>query len=81
MPLARWQARFEQYLHDNWSQDDKAHDVALKLPQTMQTEAGRELARHNAGFLVHYMAKLCAELKGEYRHPDSDVIEQFSPLR
>ncbi|WP_435945484.1 phosphohydrolase [Dryocola sp. BD586] len=53
----------------------------LKLPATMQTEAGRELARHNADFLVHYMAKLCAELKGDYHHLDNEVIEQFSPGR
>ncbi len=60
---------------------DHFQQKLLKLPQTMQTEAGRELARHNADFLVHYMAKLCAELKGEYHHLDNEVIEQFSPLR
>ncbi len=60
---------------------DHFQQKLLKLPQTMQTEAGRELARHNADFLVHYMAKLCAELKGEYHHLDKEVIEQFSPLR
>jgi uncharacterized protein len=53
----------------------------LKLPETMQTEAGKELARHNADFLVHYMAKLCAELKGDHHSLDRDVIERFSPLR
>ncbi len=60
---------------------DHFQQKLLKLPRTMQTEAGRELARHNADFLVHYMAKLCAELKGEYHHLDNEVIEQFSPLR
>ncbi len=60
---------------------DHFQQKLLKLPQTMQTEAGRKLARHNADFLVHYMAKLCAELKGEYHHLDKEVIEQFSPLR
>lgn len=53
----------------------------LKLPETMQTEVGRELARHNADFLVRYMAKLCAELNGDYQSLDNDVIGQFSSLR
>ncbi|WP_435953047.1 phosphohydrolase [Dryocola sp. BD626] len=53
----------------------------LKLPETMQTEAGRELARLNADFLVHYMAKLCAELKGDYHDLDDSVLARFSPLR
>jgi uncharacterized protein len=47
----------------------------------MQTEAGRELARLNADFLVHYMAKLCAELKGDYHEIDSDVLQQFISSR
>ncbi len=51
----------------------------LKLPETMQTEAGRELARHNADLLVQYMAKLCAELKGDYHSLDPEVLERFSP--
>ncbi|WP_455424988.1 phosphohydrolase [Dryocola sp. LX212] len=53
----------------------------FKLPETMQTEAGRELARLNADFLVHYMAKLCAELKGDYHEIDSDVLQQFISSR
>jgi hypothetical protein len=31
----------------------------------MQTEIGRELARHNADFLIQFMAKLSAELQGD----------------
>jgi len=50
----------------------------LKLPETMQTEAGRELARYNADFLVSYMAKLCAELKGDYCGIEQEVMQQFS---
>ncbi|RPH20762.1 phosphohydrolase [Buttiauxella warmboldiae] len=50
----------------------------LKLPETMQTEAGRVLARHNADFLVSYMAKLCAELKGDYCGIEQEVVQQFS---
>lgn len=49
----------------------------LTLPDTMQTAPGRELARHNANFLVHYMAKLCAELKGDYCAPDAEVLTRF----
>ncbi|WP_049293505.1 phosphohydrolase [Franconibacter helveticus] len=52
----------------------------LTLPDTMQTEAGRALAHYNADFLVHYMAKLCAELKGEYRQLDDEVLRRFSRL-
>lgn len=37
------------------------------------------LARHNADFLVTYMAKLSAELKGEYASLDATVIAAFSP--
>lgn len=57
---------------------DHFQQKLLTLPDTMQTQAGRELARHNADFLVHYMAKLCAELKGDYHHLDGEVLRQFS---
>lgn len=49
----------------------------LRLPESMQTEAGRALARHNADFLVGYMAKLCAELKGDYLRVDEQVLQRF----
>ena len=45
----------------------------------MQTARGRELARYNAEFLVNYMAKLSAELKGEYESVDPAVIRAFRP--
>ncbi|WP_437888755.1 phosphohydrolase [Phytobacter sp. V91] len=49
----------------------------LSLPQTMQTEKGRELAQHNADYLVHFMAKLAAELKGDFYAIDSTVLQRF----
>ncbi|MBK0126153.1 phosphohydrolase [Pantoea sp. S61] len=52
----------------------------LRLPETMQTEAGRLLAEHNADFLVHYMAKLCAELQGNLTSIDESVLRDFSPI-
>lgn len=51
----------------------------LKLPQTMQTARGKQLAQHNAHFLVEFMAKLSAELAGENEGVDHKVIDAFSP--
>lgn len=51
----------------------------LKLPQTMQTTKGKQLAQHNAQFLVTFMAKLSAELAGENESIDHNVIDTFSP--
>jgi len=53
----------------------------LRLPDTMQTEAGKALAQYNADFLVHYMAKLCAELQGNLTSFDESVLRDFSLLR
>ncbi|WP_380178964.1 phosphohydrolase [Kalamiella sp. sgz302252] len=53
----------------------------LTLPQTMQTTEGRRLAEHNADFLITYMAKLCAELKGEFCELDPDVLREFITAR
>ena len=50
----------------------------LTLPMTMQTEQGRHLAQHNADFLLTYMAKLSAELKGEYEMLDLAAIQPFT---
>lgn len=52
----------------------------LRLPETMQTSAGRMLAEHNADFLVRYMAKLCAELQGNLVSLDESVLRDFSPI-
>jgi hypothetical protein len=43
----------------------------------MQTAKGRELAAHNADFLVHYMAKLSAELQGDHQRIDDEVLRRF----
>lgn len=51
----------------------------LKLPHTMQTIRGKQLAQHNAHFLVEFMAKLSAELAGEDEGVDHKVIDAFSP--
>lgn len=49
----------------------------LRLPETMQTEIGREMARHNADFLIQFMAKLSAELQGDCLGLDSQVQRRF----
>ncbi|MGY5956524.1 phosphohydrolase [Kosakonia sp. BK9b] len=50
----------------------------LKLPSSMQTEKGRELAHYNADFLVQYMAKLSAELQGDFERLDNAILDRFS---
>ncbi|HGV2775509.1 TPA: hydrolase, partial [Escherichia coli] len=52
----------------------------LKLPHTMQTTKGKQLAQYNAQFLVEFMAKLSAELAGENEGIDHKVIDTFSPV-
>lgn len=52
----------------------------LRLPETMQTEKGRAMALHNARFLVQYMAKLSAELRGDPMSLDNKVLQRFDPL-
>lgn len=49
----------------------------LRLPDTMQTAVGRDLAQHNADFLVHFMAKLSAELQGDCIGLDSQIQHRF----
>lgn len=71
---------------DHRALDDKAYALdhfqtkLLRLPETMQTEKGRELAQHNANFLVHFMAKLSAELAGEPMLIDESVRQRFAAL-
>ena len=68
---------------DARSLDDRAFALdhfqtkLLRLPDTMQTEMGRELARHNADFLIQFMAKLSAELHGDCIGLDSQVLSRF----
>ena len=65
--------------------DDKAYALdhfqtkLLRLPATMQTEKGREIAQQNAVFLVQFMAKLSAELAGDRLSLDEDVLRRFAP--
>lgn len=71
---------------DNRALDDKAYALdhfqtkLLRLPETMQTTKGREMAQHNADFLVHFMAKLSAELAGEPISVDESVRQRFAAL-
>ncbi len=66
--------------------DDKTYALdhfpckMLRLPKTMQTEKGRAMAVHNARFLVQFMAKLSAELRGEPMALDAEVLQRFDPL-
>lgn len=50
----------------------------LKLPESMQTERGRALARHNAHYLVEFMAKLSGELRGDHDVMDEDILRRFA---
>lgn len=66
--------------------DDKTYALdhfqckLLRLPKTMQTEKGKAMAVHNARFLVQFMAKLSAELRGEPMALDAEVLQRFDPL-
>lgn len=70
---------------DRRALDDKAYALdhfqtkLLRLPATMQTAKGREMAQHNADFLVQFMAKLSAELAGDPLSLDSEVLRRFAP--
>ena len=71
----------ERPLNDMQWALDHFQKKLLKLPETMHTQEGRRLARHNADFLVTYMAKLCAELKGDFCALDPDVLQAFPIVR
>ncbi|MGL4725701.1 MAG: phosphohydrolase [Scandinavium sp.] len=58
---------------------DHFQNKLLRLPQTMQTEQGKALAVHNARYLVQFMAKMGAELKGDYLHCDEAILARFEP--
>lgn len=63
--------------------DDRAYALdhfqtkLLRLPETMQTAVGHELARHNADYLIQFMAKLSAELQGDCLGTDSQILSRF----
>ncbi|PIJ48531.1 phosphohydrolase [Erwinia sp. OLTSP20] len=50
----------------------------LRLPLTMQTDEGKRMATFSARFLVTYMAKLSAELQGNYCGIDETILKQFT---
>ena len=56
---------------------DHFQSKLLRLPETMQTAAGQALARHNADFLIQFMAKLSAELVGDCEGSDEAVLRRF----
>lgn len=58
---------------------DHFQNKLLRLPHTMQTEQGKALALHNARYLVQFMAKISAELKGDYLHCDESILARFAP--
>ena len=64
-------------LNDKQYALDHFRTKLLSLPQTMQTEKGRELACHNANYLVQFMAKLSSELQGDFYGVDESVIQRF----
>ncbi|MNO02895.1 putative hydrolase [compost metagenome] len=68
-------------LNDKQYALDHFQTKLLQLPLTMQTAQGRYLAQHNADFLLTYMAKLSAELKGEYEELDLAAIQPFKAHR
>lgn len=53
----------------------------LTLADTMQTEMGRQMAAYNIDYLVTFMSKLCAELKGEYERLDDETLDRFNVAR
>lgn len=64
-------------LNDKQYALDHFRTKLLSLPQTMQTEKGRELACHNANYLVQFMAKLASELQGDFYGVDESVVQRF----
>lgn len=64
-------------LNDKQYALDHFRTKLLSLPHTMQTDKGRELAHHNAAYLVQFMAKLAAELRGDFYGIDDSVLTRF----
>lgn len=58
---------------------DHFQNKLLRLPATMQTAQGRALAEHNARYLVQFMAKISAELQGDYLEYDDAILARFAP--
>lgn len=58
---------------------DHFQNKLLRLHATMQTEQGKALAEHNARYLVQFMAKISAELQGDYLEYDEAILARFEP--
>ncbi len=58
---------------------DHFQNKLLGLPVTMQTVKGKALANHNARYLVEFMAKISAELQGDYLEYDRAILARFAP--
>lgn len=59
---------------------DHFQSKLLRLPDSMQTPQGRLLANEGVAFLVQFMARLSAEIKGEYGGSDDAVVQRFAVL-
>ncbi|HYO54445.1 phosphohydrolase [Archangium sp.] len=57
---------------------DHFQQKLLKLPATMQTRRGRELAEFNAAYLKRFMAKLVDEIRGESHTHEQDALERLT---
>lgn len=71
-------ARHRPVNDTHWTLDHFQSKLLL-IPDKMQTEAGRRLAKYNIEFMINYMAKLSAELQGNLDMIDEEVIQHFMP--
>jgi uncharacterized protein len=62
-------------LRDDQQSVDHFFAKLLKLPSTMQTASGRELAKQRAGFIVDFLKQLSLEID-----VSADHIESFDQL-
>ncbi|CAK9885312.1 MAG: putative protein YedJ [Candidatus Erwinia impunctatus] len=70
-------AKHRQLDDSRWSLDHFQKKL-LRLPETMQTETGKQLAQQDVHFLVMFMAKLSAELSGIHGQLDESVMADYS---
>ncbi|XOD70081.1 MAG: phosphohydrolase [Sodalis sp. (in: enterobacteria)] len=49
----------------------------LTLADNMKTELGMKIARYNSEYLITFMSKVCAELKGEFYLLDKETQERL----
>lgn len=69
----------QRELNDRQYSLDHFQSKLLRLPDSMQTARGREMARDSARFLVQFMARLGAELVGDYSGIDERIVQRFAP--